>query len=132
MKIISKRERVTVTNYCLEFDYEGALRNHGFSFDCDKNGFIDTNSYEGIGLENLIGCLMGTNSTVYMGINEYTHSYTEPAVGLCDLCNRKVYLDGFTNTCDCGADYNMNGSLLASREFWGEETGEHISDILGV
>jgi len=46
----------------------------------------------------------------------------------CD-CGQKVLCARFTNTCSCGADYNMNGSLLASREQWGE-TGESVNDIL--
>ena len=45
-------------------------------------------------------------------------------------CGRKVYCEGFTTTCDCGRDYNWNGTLLAPREQWGEETGECLSDIL--
>jgi len=40
-------------------------------------------------------------------------------------CGEKVYCSSFTNTCDkCNADYNFNGSLLAPRDQWGEETGE--------
>jgi len=30
----------------------------------------------------------------------------------------------FTNTCDCGADFNWHGARLADRSQWGEETGE--------
>lgn len=48
----------------------------------------------------------------------------------CD-CGREVYCAGFTTTCDCGADYNWNGSRLAPRSQWGEETGETLADILG-
>ncbi|MGV2886093.1 hypothetical protein [Paenibacillus taichungensis] len=40
-------------------------------------------------------------------------------------CGRKVQCSGMTTTCKCGRDYNWNGDLLASREQWGEETGEH-------
>jgi hypothetical protein len=54
-----------------------------------------------------------------------------PAVGKC-ACGRRVLLAGFTNTCECGRDYNMNGTLLAPRSQWGEETGESVSDILRV
>jgi hypothetical protein len=43
-------------------------------------------------------------------------------------CGRKVECHDFTNTCDCGADYNFGGQRLAPREQWGEETGEHWSD----
>ena len=37
----------------------------------------------------------------------------------------------FTNTCECGQDYNSGGQLLAPREQWGEETGEHWSECIG-
>jgi hypothetical protein len=48
-------------------------------------------------------------------------------------CRRWLSCDGFTNTCDsCGADYNFAGQRLAGREQWGEETGEHLSDILRI
>lgn len=45
----------------------------------------------------------------------------------CD-CGRKVHCSEFTNGCDCGRDYNWNGQLLAPRQHWGEETGEHWSE----
>ena len=45
-------------------------------------------------------------------------------------CGRTVTCSSFTNTCPCGADYNMSGSRLAPREQWGEETGETADDIL--
>lgn len=49
----------------------------------------------------------------------------------CKSCQKAtVTLAGFTNTCDvCGADYALDGGLLAPREQWGEETGEHPADI---
>ncbi len=50
----------------------------------------------------------------------------------CDCCGKRVELTGFTNTCDCGADYNSFGQLLAPRSQWGEETGESVSEILAV
>jgi len=54
-----------------------------------------------------------------------------PAIGQCG-CGKHVELSGFTNTCDCGADYNSSGQRLADRAQWGEETGEHLSDILRI
>lgn len=60
---------------------------------------------------------------------EYPRS---PAVGECECCGASVELSGFTNTCDCGADYNGSGQRLAGREQWGEETGEALSDILRI
>lgn len=63
---------------------------------------------------------------------EYTPGIgcTQSRIGLCDECGERVCLDGFTNTCDCGADYNMSGQRLADRSQWGEETGETLADIL--
>lgn len=50
---------------------------------------------------------------------------------VCD-CGETVACTGFTNTCErCGRDYNWNGTLLAPRSHWGEETGETEADILG-
>jgi hypothetical protein len=48
-------------------------------------------------------------------------------------CGHWMDSSGFTNTCEhCDSDYNWAGDLLADRSQWGEETGEHISDILGI
>jgi len=47
-------------------------------------------------------------------------------------CGKEVVCAGFTNTCECGADYNNFGSLLTPRSQWGEETGESLSDILSI
>ena len=47
----------------------------------------------------------------------------------CD-CGRWVLCAGFTNTCECGVDFNMSGTRLAPRECWGEETGETANDII--
>ena len=66
------------------------------------------------------------------GIESWERTWTEPAVGLCDVCGREVYLDGFTCPCECGADYNSAGQRLAPRAQWGEETGESLGDILRI
>jgi hypothetical protein len=47
-------------------------------------------------------------------------------------CGRKLYCSGFTNTCECGRDYNWGGQMLAPRSCWGEETGETAADILAA
>lgn len=47
-------------------------------------------------------------------------------------CGEIVEYSRFTSTCVCGRDYNGSGELLASREQWGEETGESVADILSV
>jgi len=48
-----------------------------------------------------------------------------------NCCGIEIECSEFTNTCSvCGADYNWNGTRLAPREQWGEETGESIADIM--
>ena len=47
-------------------------------------------------------------------------------------CGEEVVCERFTNACECGRDYGRSGDLLASRSQWGEETGEHIADILRI
>jgi hypothetical protein len=54
---------------------------------------------------------------------DYDYTYRVPAELTC--CGTQLVLSRFTNTCsECGSDYNQSGSLLASRQFWGEETDE--------
>ncbi len=62
-------------------------------------------------------------------LNQYgmTRMINIPAIGKCS-CGEEVILSGFTNTCECGIDYDINGHRLAPRSQWGEETGEHWSD----
>lgn len=56
-------------------------------------------------------------------------TYERPVVEV-KCCGQWMRVTGrFTTTCDdCGPDYNGNGSRLAPREQWGEETGEHWSE----
>lgn len=60
--------------------------------------------------------------------DEYPKS---PAVGRCD-CGCYVVLGNFTNSCGCGREYNSFGQRLADRRYWGEETGEHPTDIANL
>jgi hypothetical protein len=102
----------------------------GFSFPCDHGGSVDAARLPAAARDNYLACVSGL-AHVHT-VLETVHDYTEPAVGECDCCGREVALHGFTNTCDCGADYNGSGQLLAPREQWGIETGESVADILGV
>jgi len=47
-------------------------------------------------------------------------------------CGEKILCEAYTNTCDCGVDYGMDGGKLAPRSQWGEETGENYIDVLAV
>lgn len=155
MKIKSKRTTTYISTYTLSFTHNGA----GFGFDCDKDGNVDTSKLHPCALESYKGCCGGTITrmegvqyrvgadqeyepipgtgtqhtyTVSPEIKEYNNRQVVPAVGECDRCGEDVHLHGFTNTCECGADYNMSGQLLACRSQWGEETGESLSDILSA
>ena len=64
-------------------------------------------------------------------VEDHTSTFTVSAVGKCD-CGRSVRLSHFTNACACGRDYDYSGSLLAPRSQWGEDTGEHWSECMGI
>lgn len=77
------------------------------------------------GYQNLMKTLEANNYK-FQHIN-WKSTHREPARGTC--CGFNIELSAFTNTChECGAEYNSGGQLLASRDFWGEETGEHWMD----
>lgn len=159
MEILSPRTRKWVDHFQLQFTYIGA-GGIGCAFNCDKDGNVDLSKLQPAALATYkeamsgkvvlwTGCkyqadedgeyhrIPGTGHQVTYTVSEgsivnYGAWHTEPAVGKCNHCGRKVYLYGFTNTCDCGTDYNMSGQELAHRSQWGEETGETLADILGI
>jgi hypothetical protein len=137
MRIIKRSERGTSVSYCHEYgqDWNGNGRISLCSgFDCDPMGVIDVTRLMPAALNNLRECRAGMRddgTKVYdLGVQKREHHYYQPAVGECVHCKRHVTLGSFTNTCLCGADYNMSGQLLAHRSQWGEETGETADDIL--
>lgn len=137
MKIIKGRSHVTHTEYRRFYEYDD-MPNAGFSFPSDPQGNVDVASLPDVAKGSYAACLTGVVRTVDgpkkvidRGVEAFTHSYHEPAIGLCS-CGREVILDGFTCPCDCGADYNSAGQRLAPRSQWGEETGESLSDILNI
>lgn len=157
MRILSQRTYTYVPHFLLCFSYGNEGR--GFSFVCDKDGKVDEGKLNVHTLatykecmsgkvvsspqrqmrvgadgeyEQAPGCDQQITYKVGKDVRDYGKFHTEPAVGECDRCQRKVHLHGFTNTCECGADYNMSGQRLADRSQWGEETGESLSDILAV
>jgi hypothetical protein len=113
-EIIRQRERLTVEQYALLFKWEDDPH-AGFNFPCDKDGNILVNDLADAAIDNLAKCFDGTYDVIYEGIENQSYNYSEPAILKCN-CGNRVYLDGFTNTCDkCHADYNMSGQRLASR-----------------
>lgn len=129
MKIIKDSKLAIRVSYGLAYDYvdrEGC----GFSFPCDENGNVKMDELGEVARQSLYYCqndMVGGFQPSY--VQKYVNRFIDPAVGLCD-CGTGVVLSDFTNTCDqCGRDYNSSGQLLAPREQWGEETGEHPADI---
>jgi hypothetical protein len=126
MQIIKSAQRVEQWSYSRAFDYVGTPGS-GFGFPCTEEGNILASQMNDASWENYKKCVRGEYSVVDKGIRREFHCYTEPAEGKCD-CGSIVHLANFTNTCDCGRDYNMSGQALAPRSQWGEETGEYWSE----
>ncbi|AWP23470.1 hypothetical protein C4901_09110 [Acidiferrobacter sp. SPIII_3] len=103
----------------------------GFQFPCDATGIPDL-AGRPVAQANYEACCRGAvhgRRVEFVGLLEHVQYRRIPAEGRC-TCGRLVVLEGFTNTCDCGRDYDSSGQELAPREQWGEETGESLSDIL--
>lgn len=126
MKIIHEPRTISVKNFDRRFHWRGE-KGSGFSFPCYESGKLVKFSCREAE-ENFRKCTDGTFDVIDEGVCVTEFTARERAVGECDFCKSEVYLGAFTNTCDCGADYNMSGQLLAPREQWGEETGEHWSE----
>jgi hypothetical protein len=126
MKIIQEKELKEGKDFYLLYIWADTP-DAGFSFDCDEHGnvfpFKNPEAQE-----NYNKCVSGEYEVTFEGVQFREWSYTDPANGECS-CGNYVRLNNFTNTCNqCGNDYNFAGQLLALREQWGEETGEHWSD----
>lgn len=132
MKILQPAERVVTESYSRAYwDAKGRVR---CRWDCDALGVIDEANLHPVQVQQLQGCRdgsLGLDPTI-PAVCRDVHVFHRPAVGACVRCDREVTLGGFTNTCECGADYNWGGQLLASRSQWGEETGESLEDILNI
>lgn len=133
MRIIKNSQCEVSISYHHNF---GQVDKHGniqlrMGFECTETGEILPLKHDAA-KANLVKALTGIDGLVSMGIQKYSHSWNSHAIGECSYCQKHVVLDGFTNTCNCGADYNMSGQLLADRSQWGEDTGETASDILRI
>jgi len=131
MKIIQEREVEEGVEHRLEFSYRAGDRNldgGGCSFPATADGDLDWEEMatRPEAMINLNRCLMG--ELTFVGHTSQPWEYYPPRIGLC-CCGEEVYLDRFTNACECGRDYNSAGQELAPRSQWGEETGESYADI---
>jgi hypothetical protein len=109
--------------------YERKEKGSGFSFPCDKDGNVITTHLFPEAQDSLAQCIAHPEQFLSPVVHDYSRDIRHCAVGECNHCNGYIALQGFTNTCDCGAEYNSAGQELAPRECWGEETGEHPADI---
>lgn len=101
-----------------------------FSFPCTKAGHLKRKGLNSAAVENLRKIEAGEFCTVRRKFFDYSRTYYHSPQGKC--CDQWMDLGSFINTCDiCDADYDSNGSRLSDRQFWGEETGETLADILG-
>lgn len=97
-----------------------------FAFNCDENGVIEETKLHEAAVENYKACVAGTKfindvKMVFIEVKTTNGTVRHEGIGLCDDCGAKVYLtDSLTNTCDCGAEYNMSGQRLRPRSEWEE------------
>ena len=129
MKIIRARKEYTEVTYARSYCFKD---NHGsgFLFPCDKDGNMEP--LNEIAQKNYERCQTDEN-IIYVGVEAIERRHVEPAVGRC-ACGHTVSLErSWINSCQgCGRDYNGSGQELAPREQWGEETGEHWTDIVNL
>ena len=131
MRILRQRRTVEAVSHMLWFerrDCPGA----GYSFPCSEDGTVDATQLRPAGQESLAR-VRGYEAALYLAprVERVVSRWVEPRMGRC-ACGCEVELDRFTNSCECGRDYNSAGQELAPREQWGEETGEYLGDILRV
>lgn len=133
IEILQQREVTWHKRHSLFFGFEGHEDSWGFGFDCSADGVVDLSKLTECARENYRKCLTGTvdRKVVAPVIQTFDVKHVQERVGRCH-CGRKITLSRFTNTCACGRDYCMSGGELAPREQWGEETGEHHTDIARV
>ena len=129
-KYTQKAWTETVVSHYRVFTYINKLgwEGGGFSFPSDKNGKVDLMELAPIGRENYLRCIMGITKVRDDGVAKHVITNRHRACIECIDCGRNIGLYNNTNTCECGADYNMSGQRLAPREQWGWETGEHWTE----
>lgn len=125
MRILSSSQRIRIEEFGLFFDDGNGC---GACFDCDKAGSVDVSKMAPAARANYEERL-AKGQRGY--VQDFSRHFWQAAVGEC-ACGAHVALQGFTNSCGCGRDYNSAGQLLAPRACWGEETGEHPADIARI
>ena len=130
-RVISKQTEIIADGF--HFAVQGSAKNNKEFIDMflvkrANEKYIESNFVDGVYNKELdrayINLLEVLDSKDYV-FKEFDYDYTYRVPAELTCCGTQLVLSRFTNTCSkCGADYNQSGSLLASRQFWGEETGE--------
>lgn len=129
IKIVSHKRRVEEIDYFIFYEYAEEL-DAGFMFPCNREGEINFNELSKEALVNYEKCENGEYEVVYQGLQRSINKYWEDAVGECS-CGALVTLASNSNQCEkCRTWYNFAGQQLTDPKEWGEETGEHWSDII--
>ncbi len=134
MKILRERQVITESGHELFFQAKGAHRGTGFGFPCNQFGMLYARNYYGLmnddAKRNYKHAMSGIDSEPPV-VKSYQWKNVIQRIGLCE-CGEEVILDDFTCPCICGLDYNSAGQLLAPRQQWGEETGEHWVEVAQI
>jgi hypothetical protein len=132
LKNFTPRKLVETTQYELVFRLEDGCGS-AFAFECDEHGNVYRDRLPVLALHNLDLCLKGEVDGYPVGpgvVRSYVQSHVEDGCGGCVCGQRVVITRSWANACGgCGREYNGSGQLLADRAFWGEETGESVTDM---
>lgn len=128
MKLEQRFERTYERHHTWLFSRQEGHRD-GWAFECDELGnLLAMNEWQ---RESYRRCYYEWQAgRLFRSRDYYEIARTIPSAGHCDRCGAWLELwDAFLTTCECGADYNGGGQLLAPRSQWGEETGESLFDM---
>jgi len=123
-KRLTERKLIENISYMLHYD-RIEMRGSGYAFDCNKDGTL--RSMTKAGAANLIYCQEHPAEYHPPHVEEYVHSYWEPATAQC-RCGHVITLDGDAPCGSCGQWHNAFGQELRPPREWGEETGERFDD----
>ena len=122
MQLISTRRRVTDVSYALDFYSDGEIC---LGFPCDMDGNVFMDKLPPAALENLNNA---KTKNLMSRVNEYSNTYTEPAVGICENCKKEVQLtDDYCGAteCECGQWYAIGGYAIQPPHLWEEPIDDY-------
>ena len=142
LPIIEDARMETIEEYRLCFSLADAP-GCGWAFPCDATGNVDEAALHPAALDNLRQCRSGQlrvrcgsaclhgQTIVCDGVICQRSTIRLPAIVRCP-CGALLELESsWLNTCSsCGRDYDGSGTVLSSRQHWGEETGEYSADLV--